>query len=152
MAMYGLQTWFIDTILNNYFCGKVLDFTDREVYIGLGLEQKGGQNTTQDFSEVFDGRPLGNYCRERIIFGKAEDGRMTNLNDVIFATASEDWTSATSKISMIGLFDRLDYQDTETTELVKPMVVLPLSEASTALKGETIVLTAGIITLALTDE
>lgn len=151
MALFGLQPDFNNALLSDYFCGKNVSTEPKEIYIGLGLEQQGAQVNTEDFTEVFAGRPLGNYSRERVIFGKAVDGAITNLNDVIFSTASEDWSTPNAKISMIGIFDTMDYEKADTKELIKPLVVFALPSEVTALRGETIILRAGTITLAFTN-
>lgn len=150
MAVYGLQVDFMNKILCEYFGITKPDVSEKEIYVGLGLAQQGAHINTNDFTEVFGGRPLGNYRRARAIFGIPEDCAIYNENEIVFNTASEDWTDSTTRIEMIGLFDRLDYQD-ESGNLVKPLVVLHLPESQTALKGETLILAPGAIRLGLTD-
>lgn len=149
MAIYGLQTEFMNKLLSEYFGLISPDLTEKEIYIGLGLTQTGAQVNTSDFSEVFGGRPLGNYKRARVIFGKADNNVISNVNEIVFNTASENWTDATTKIEMIGVFDTLSFE--KNKELVKPLVVLRLPTFETILKGETIVLAPGAINLSLTD-
>ncbi len=74
MAIYGLQVDFMNTLLNEYFGGKLPNLESNEIYLGLGFSQEGSRANMEDFDEVFDGRPLGNYHRASIIFGKAVDG------------------------------------------------------------------------------
>lgn len=151
MATYGLQTNFMNKLLKEYFGLESPDISQKEIYIGLGLSQQGAHTNTDDFTEVFSGRPLGNYKRARAIFGKAEDCVIFNVNEVYFPTASEDWTDNKFKVDMIGVFDTLDYEDPLTKELVKPLIVLRLPRSETVLKGETIILAPEAIQLSLTD-
>lgn len=151
MAIFGLQTDFMNLLLSEYFGITQPNITPKEIYIGLGVTQQGAHTNTEDFTEVFEGRPLGNYKRSRVIFGKAEDCVISNVNEVVFNTASEDWTSNSSKIEMLGLFNTLDYEDETTKELIKPLIVLKLPRTETVLKGETIILAPEAIRLSLTD-
>ena len=149
MAIYGLQVDFMNKILRQYFGLEKPDLSQKEIYVGLGLGQQGAQVNTSDFTEVFGGRPLGNYRRARAIFDTPVDCIIENENEIVFNTPTENWTD-TFKIEMVGLFDTLDYQD-EHGNLVKPLVVLKLPESQTALKGETLILAPGAIKLSLTD-
>lgn len=151
MAIFGLQTNFMNKLLSEYFGILEPDISNKEIYIGLGLTQQGAHVNTEDFTEVFEGRPLGNYKRARVIFGKADDCVISNISEVIFNTASEDWTSQNTKIEMIGLFNTLNYEDENTKELIKPLIVLKLPRNETVLKGETIILAPEAIQLSLTD-
>lgn len=149
MAIYGLQTDFMNKILSEYFGISAPDVTEKEIYIGLGLTQQGSHINTEDFTEVFDGRPFGNYKRARAVFGKANNKQITNINEIVFNTASEDWTTSTTNVIMLGLFDTLNYE--EGNKQVKPLVVLKLPTSEVVLKGETVVLFPGAIKLNLTD-
>lgn len=150
MAVYGLQVDFMNKLLREYFGLESPTLRDNEIYLGLGLTQFGAQVNTEDFTEVFAGRPLGNYKRARAIFNKAQDGMIYNENEIVFNTPSEDWTDASKKIEMLGIFDTLDYED-ENKQLVKPLVVLRLPNPETALRGETLILAPSAIKLSLTD-
>jgi len=145
MAIYGLQTDFMNKLLKEYFCGEVPNLEQKELFLGLGLTQIGARANTEDFDEVFGGRPLGNYQRARIIFGKAVDGNISNISEVVFNTASEDWTEANKYIEMIGIFDTMDYENS------KPLIVLRLPKSETVLKGETCIFNPETIQLCLTD-
>lgn len=149
MAIYGLQVDFTNKILAEYFGLDTPNTTEKIIFAGLGLNQEAAHANTEDFTEVFDGRPLGNYSRARIVFGNVENNVIYNINEVIFNTASEDWTTGNKSIEMIGLFDTLDYTDENND--IKPLVVLRLPENITILKSETIVLEPGSIQLSLTD-
>jgi len=144
MAIYGLQIDFMNKLLKEYF-GGTPDLTQKELFLGLGLTQVGAKVNTDDFDEVFGGRPLGNYQRARIIFGKAKDGYITNANEVVFNTASEDWTDSEKSVEMIGIFDTMNYEN------VKPLIVLRMPESESVLKGETCVFSVGSVTLSLSD-
>lgn len=150
MAIYGLQTDFMNQLLRAYFGFEVPDGLQREIYIGLGLTQQGAAINTENFDEVFAGRPLGNYKRARAVFNRAINNIIVNENEIVFNTAEEDWTDQNHKIEMLGLFDTLDYEN-ELHELVKPLVVLRLPRYETVLKGETLLLAPGAIELSLTD-
>lgn len=145
MAIYGLQIDFMNKLLKEYFGGELPDLERKELFLGLGLTQIGARANTEDFDEVFSGRPLGNYQRSRIIFGRAVDGYMTNASEVVFNTASEDWTEAGKFIEMVGIFDTLEYENT------KPLIVLRLPKSESVLKGETCIFGPNTIQLSLTD-
>ena len=150
MAVFGLQIDFMNRLLKDYFGINNPTFNQNEIYIGLGLTQRGSQVNTEDFTEIFDGKPLGNYKRARAIFHKAIDNCILNENQIVFNTASEDWTTGTSLIERIGIFDTLDYEDSDGN-LIKPLVVLELPVAEAVLKGETLLLAPGAIQLNLSD-
>ena len=145
MAVYGLQIGFMNKLLKEYF-GGTPDLTQKSLFLGLGLTQVGAKVNTDDFDEVFGGRPLGNYQRARIIFGKAKDCYITNANEVVFNTASENWTESNKFVEMIGIFDTMDYGDD-----IKPLIVLHMPESEEVLKGETCVFGIGSVTLSLSD-
>jgi len=145
MAKFGLQTIYLNDILTRYFGNGKPNTNYNELYVGLGLTQEGSDVNMETFNEVFAGQPLGNYQRARVIFGKSNDGVITNSNEIVFTTASEDWTDATHKIEMIGIFNTQDYEN------VTPLVVLPLPKYESIIKGETIVLAPDTIQLSLTD-
>jgi len=144
MAIYGLQIDFMNKLLKEYF-GGTPDLNQKELFLGLGLTQVGAKVNTDDFDEVFDGRPLGNYQRARIIFGKANDGYISNVNEVVFNTASEDWTVTGKYVEMVGIFDTMDYEN------IKPLIVLRLPNSEEVLKGETCVFGTNTIQLSLSD-
>lgn len=150
MAVFGLQKEFMNEILKQYFGLTNPNVEGNEIYVGLGLTQSGSHSNTEDFTEVFEGRPFGNYHRARAVFGHSVDGVLTNMNDVVFDTASEDWTNPNVKVEMIGLFTTRAYEDADK-QLVKPLVVLRLPQFESVLKGETIMMAPGSIRLHLTD-
>lgn len=145
MAKFGLQINCLNSILAKYFGNGEPNTKYNELYIGLGLTQEGSDINMETFNEVFAGQPLGNYQRARVIFGKSNNGVISNSNEVSFTTASEDWTDATHKVEMIGIFDTQDYEN------VLPLVVLPLPKYEDVNKGETIILAEGTIQLNLAD-
>jgi len=151
MAIYGLQTNYMNKILKTYFGSEKPELVNKYAYVGLGLTQDGALINTECFSEVFDGKPVGNYRRARAVFGEAVDGQISNLNEIVFNTAGEDWTEASKTVCMVGIFDTLDYQD-EEGNMVEPLIVLKLPDSITIKEGETIFLTAGSLNLTLTDE
>lgn len=145
MAKFGLQTIFLNEILKRYFGNGTPNTTYNELYVGLGLTQQGSDVNMETFNEVFDGQPLGNYQRARVIFGKCKDNVISNSNEVVFTTSSEDWTDATHKVEMLGIFNTQDF------EVKTPLVVLPLPKYEAVIKGETIILAPDTIQLSLTD-
>lgn len=151
MAIYGLQIEYMNKILKQYFGLNNPEYIDKELFLGLGLTQHGAMINLPDFSEVFGGRPLGNYRRARIIFSCAEDGRLHNINEIVFNTAQEDWTESNEKIEMVGIFDTIEYENTETKEIVKPIAVFRLARFESVLKGETVIFEPGTIELSLSD-
>lgn len=151
MAIYGLQTNYMNTILKTYFGLEKPILKSKCVYVGLGLAQEGALINTECFTEVFDGKPLGNYRRARAVFGEAVDGIISNLNEISFNTAGEDWTPDQKPVTMVGIFDTLDYQD-ENGNMIEPLIVLKLPDIVTIKAGETIFLAEGSLNLTLTDE
>lgn len=151
MAIYGLQTNYMNKILKTYFGSEKPILESKYVYVGLGLAQEGALINTECFTEVFDGKPLGNYRRARAVFGEAVNGVISNLNEISFNTAGEDWTPAQKPVVMVGIFDTLDYQDKDGN-MIEPLIVLKLPDEVTIKTGETIFLTAGSLNLTLTDE
>ena len=151
MAIYGLQTNYMNTILKIYFGLEKPTLKSKCVYVGLGLAQEGALINTECFTEVFDGKPLGNYRRARAVFGEAVDGIISNLNEISFNTAGEDWTPDQKPVTMVGIFDTLDYQD-ENGNMIEPLIVLKLPDIVTIKAGETIFLAEGSLNLTLTDE
>ena len=121
MAVFGLQVDFTDDLLKQYFGMKQPNIIAKQIYIGLGLTQEGAQQNLEDFNEVFSGKPLGNYTRARVIFGKAHNNQISNISEVAFQTASEDWTTPKCLVEMLGLFDTMEYMDAETKQLIKPL-------------------------------
>ena len=150
MAIYGLQIDFINTILKERFGLSEPLINGNEIYIGLGLGQNGALANTNDFTEVFSGRPFGNYRRSRAIFGHANNAIICNINEIVFNTASEDWTTSKSKVEMLGLFNTIEYEDNEKN-LIKPLVVLRLPQPEVVLKGETIALSPNAVQLSFSD-
>lgn len=151
MAIYGLQTNYMNTILKTYFGLEKPTLENKYAYIGLGLAQEGALINTECFTEVFDGKPFGNYRRARAVFGEAVDGVISNLNEISFNTAEEDWATSQKPVCMIGIFDTLNYQD-EDENMIEPLIVLKLPDVVTIKAGETIFLTEGSLNLTLTDE
>ena len=151
MAIYGLQTNYMNTILKTYFGLEKPTLKSKCVYVGLGLAQEGALINTECFTEVFDGKPLGNYRRARAVFSEAVDGIISNLNEISFNTAGEDWTPDQKPVTMVGIFDTLDYQD-ENGNMIEPLIVLKLPDIVTIKAGETIFLAEGSLNLTLTDE
>ena len=149
MAIYGLQTDFMNTLLNQYFGLSTPNTEMIEIYVGLGLEQEGSNVNIESFDEVFAGRPLAGYERARVVFGKPVNGMISNINEVVFAGAAEAWTS-TKPVAMIGLFNTMDYEDSEA-KLIKPLIVLALPRSVTVDKGEVVMMAPNAINLNLSD-
>lgn len=150
MAIYGIQTSLKDMILSQYFGRTLIDTTDNELYVGLGLTPHGASVNLEDFTEVFEGRPLGNYRRARVIFGAAINAQSANVNEIAFPTATELWTTNNDNVEMIGIFNTLDYVDSNE-DLIKPLVVLPLQTKIQIDRGQTLILRENSIILRLTE-
>ena len=149
MAIYGLQTDFMNTVLRQYFGLETPNMDRNEIFVGLGLEQEGANINTENFDEVFAGRPLAGYERARAVFGTPVDGMISNVSEVIFPGAVEAWALA-KPVSMIGIFDTMEYEDQEG-KLIKPLIVLALPQPITVNKGEVIMLAPNSINLNLSD-
>ena len=149
MAIYGLQTDFMNSLLKQYFGLSDVCLDRQEIYVGLGLAQEGGTLNTESFDEVFAGRPLAGYERARVVFGSPVDGTITNVNEVVFNGPVEAWAT-TKPVTMIGLFNTDAYED-EIGNTIKPWIVLALPQPVTIAKGEIIILAPGVIRLGLSD-
>ena len=149
MAIYGLQTNFMDTLLKQYFGLEDINTERKDIFVGLGLQQEGANVNIESFDELFFGEPLYGYARARIVFGTPVDGTIANIGDVVFPGAIDNWTSV-KDVSMMGLFDTPDAKDLEGN-LIKPLAVLCLPQPISIVKGDTIVLSAGVVRLGLSD-
>ena len=149
MAIYGLQTDFMNKVLTEYFGLRTPNTERNEIFVGLGLEQEGSNINLESFDEVFAGRPLAGYERARVIFGNPVDGQISNINEVVFNGALEAW-AATKPVTMIGLFDTQDFEDS-MSNLIKPLIVLALPQGVTVNKGEVVMLAPNTINLNLSD-
>lgn len=149
MAFYGLQTDFMNVLLKQYFGLDVPNFEKKDIFVGLGLQQEGSNVNIESFDEVFAGRPLAGYERARAVFGVPEDGTVFNVNDITFPAAVEAWAT-TKPVTMIGLFDTLNYED-EQGNMIKPLIVLALPQGATVSKGEVVMLAKGVVRLSLSD-
>jgi hypothetical protein len=149
--MYGLNTHFIENILNQYFGNTKPNKTKKNIYVGLGLALQGATQNLYDFDEVsVDVENTLNYKRCRVSFSEAFDGVMTNNNTIIFPTANEDWTTDTRKIQSVGIFDTDKFNEGEN--LIKPLVILQLPCLIEIKAGETAMFDPSTIVLNLSDE
>ena len=153
MAVYGLQSHIKEKLLNEYFgiTPGGPDIEQKYIYLGLGITQVGSQVNVETFDELYDGETYDGYCRTRCIFGTASNGKISNVGDLAFPTAEAPWTTGTTTISMIGIFDTLEVKDGEGNKIL-PIAVLKLPKEFTIAAGETLIFRANTITLNLANE
>ena len=149
--MYGLNTHFIENILNEYFGNTIPNKSKKDIRVGLGLALQGATENLYDFDEVSTDpdNTLG-YKRSKVAFSAANNGMMLNTSSVMFSTAIEDWTTPTRKIQSVGIFNTDKYY--ENGELIKPLVILQLPSSIEVKAGETVIFDSSAIVLNLSDE
>ena len=69
MAIFGLQTDFMNDTLKQYFGLKDINQEKKDIFVGLGLQQEGSNVNIESFDELFFGEPLYGYSRARVVFG-----------------------------------------------------------------------------------
>lgn len=141
---YGLQVDFINNVLLN-------NFTNAELYVGLGLNPSGAQENLDEFIEptAIAGDDCG-YTRARVVFGEPTNGIVSNENEITFPTAVLDWTNGSNLISMLGIFTANTAGEGEPSNSML-LCVLPLVPTETVTKGETVVLNPKAIKLQLSN-
>lgn len=143
---YGIQETFMNEVLDNYFSGK----SNYTVYIGLGLSNEGGSINTDDFIEPSE---EGGYSKQLFICNVAAGGVTYNSNDIVFNTATKDWTTGGRVIDKVGLFNKtITSSNGVTQENYTLWCVLPLNPVETVTTGDTVVLNANSIRLQLTNK
>ena len=144
---YGIQTTFMNEILDNYFSGR----SNYSIYIGLGLSNEGGNANMNDFIEpdVNSG-----YTKQPFVCSSAVDGISYNSNEIVFNTALSDWTTNGRVIDKVGLFNKKIITNSlgETEDLYTLWCVLPLVPAETVIAGDTVIINTNAIRLQLTNK
>ena len=144
---FMLSSKFINTILNNEFGTPDSMYFNSDIYVGLGIE-------FDSVNFIFTKEPVSRFftvTKEPVPFSEPVNGIIRNASGIEWPKAEEDWTGANEKIERIGIFDTLDYEDSETKELIKPLVVLRLATPGSVLRGESVMFAANSIELSLTD-
>lgn len=144
---YGIQTEFMNEVLNNYFSGG----SNYNIYLGLGLSNDGGQINTDDFIEPSE---EAGYSKQPFVCESARDGITSNSNEIVFDTATADWTVNGKVIDKVGLFNKQIVTNSQgiQTENYILWCVLPLTPAETVIEGDTVIINANAIRLQLTNK
>ena len=145
---YGIQTTFMNKVLNDYFSGA----SNFNIYLGLGLSAEGGQVNTDDFIEPSE---ESGYAKQPFVCGSAVGGVSYNSNEIVFNTAISDWTVDGKVIDKVGIFNKTITKDRTTGEDVENYelwCVLPLVPKETVLTGDTVIINANAIRLQLTNK
>lgn len=144
---YGIQKVFMNEVLDNYFSGK----SNYSIYIGLGLSNEGGNANMEDFIEP---DATSGYTKQPFVCTNAVDGVSYNANEIIFNTATADWTVDNRTIDKVGIFNKTTITNSlgETQEVYTLWCVLPLVPAETVIEGDTVILNANAIRLQLTNK
>lgn len=144
---YGIQESFMNEVLNDYFSGK----SNYNVYVGLGLSNEGASVNTDDFIEPSE-EGTG-YSKQLFKCNTAVNGVTYNASDIIFDTATKDWTTNGRVIDKIGIFNKvITSSNGITQENYILWCVLPLNPVETVVAGDTVVLNANSIRLQLTNK
>ena len=144
---YGIQESFMNEVLNDYFSGK----SNYNVYVGLGLSNEGASVNTDDFIEPSE-EGTG-YSKQLFKCNTAVNGVTYNANDIVFDTATKDWTTNGRVIDKIGIFNKvITSSNGITQENYILWCVLPLNPVETVVAGDTVVLNANSIRLQLTNK
>lgn len=144
---YGIQTTFMNEVLDNYFSGK----SNYNIYIGLGLSNEGGNENMNDFIEPSE---ESGYTKQPFVCTHAIDGVSYNSNEIVFNTATADWTVDGRVIDKVGLFNKKVFTNSlgETEESYTLWCVLPLVPAETVVAGDTVIINTNAIRLQLTNK
>lgn len=144
---YGIQTTFMNEVLDNYFSGR----SNYNIYLGLGLSNEGGNANMNDFIEpdVSTG-----YTKQPFVCTSAIDGVSYNSNEIVFNTATADWTTDGRVIDKVGLFNKTITTDSlgEIIENYTLWCVLPLVPSETVITGDTVIINTNAIRLQLTNK
>ena len=145
---YGIQESFMNEVLDNYFSGK----SNYLVYLGLGLSNEGSSvNVDEEFIEPSE-EGTG-YSKQLFMCNTASNGVTYNSNDIVFNTATADWTVNGRVIDKVGLFNKvITSSNGITQENYTLWCVLPLNPVETVLAGDTVVLNANSIRLQLANK
>ena len=144
---YGIQTVFMNEVLNNYFSGR----SNYNIYLGLGLSNEGGNVNMEDFIEP---DASTGYTKQPFVCTNAVDGVSYNSNEIVFNTATADWTTNGRVIDKVGLFNKTITTDSlgETVETYTLWCVLPLVPSETVITGDTVIINTNAIRLQLTNK
>lgn len=144
---YGIQTTFMNEVLDNYFSGK----SNYSIYIGLGLSNEGGNANMEDFIEPSE---ESGYSKQPFVCTNAVSGISYNSNEIVFNTATADWTSNGRVIDKVGLFNKKITTNSLGEEIATYTLwcVLPLIPSETVIAGDTVIINANAIRLQLTNK
>ena len=144
---YGIQTTFMNEVLDNYFSGK----SNYNIYLGLGLSNEGGNANMNDFIEP---DIAAGYTKQPFVCASAIDGISHNANEIVFNTATADWTTNGRVIDKVGLFNKVITTNSlgEVVESYVLWCVLPLVPAETVIAGDTVIINTNAIRLQLTNK
>ncbi|MBO4622499.1 MAG: hypothetical protein J5691_01295 [Bacilli bacterium] len=144
---YGIQTTFMNKVLDDYFSGR----SNYDIYIGLGLSNEGGNANMNDFIEP---DVAAGYAKQPFVCSRAVDGVAYNANEIVFNTASADWTTGGRVIDKVGLFNRDVTVNSlgEEVETYTLWCVLPLVPSETVITGDTVIINTNAIRLQLTNK
>lgn len=144
---YGIQTAFMNEVLDNYFSGR----SNYNIYLGLGLSNEGGNANMNDFIEP---DIASGYTKQPFVCTSAIDGVSYNSNEIVFNTATADWTLEGRVIDKVGLFNKTITTDSlgEVTETYTLWCILPLVPSETVITGDTVIINTNAIRLQLTNK
>lgn len=158
---FMLSPKFINNILDNCFGIPNENYPYTNIYVGLGIEFD-----AETFSFVKE--PVSKFftiTEEAVEFSEPVNGIIRNKNAIEWNKATENWTNGDEKIKYIGLYYRLDAEESESNIIIKDDLdddtipnynyeligVLPLIPEETVLINERMVLNPNTIQIKLSN-
>ena len=144
---YGIQETFMNEVLNNYFSGR----SNYGIYIGLGLSNEGGNANMDDFIEPDS---AAGYSKQPFVCTQAVGGVAYNANEIVFNTATSDWTTNGRVIDKVGIFNKVITSNSQGEQVESYILwcVLPLMPSETVIIGDTVIINTNAIRLQLTNK
>jgi len=144
---YGIQETFMNEVLNNYFSGR----SNYGIYIGLGLSNEGGNANMDDFIEPDS---AAGYSKQPFVCTQAAGGVAYNANEIVFNTATSDWTTNGRVIDKVGIFNKVITSNSQGEQVENYVLwcVLPLMPSETVIMGDTVIINTNAIRLQLTNK
>lgn len=160
---FMLSPKFIENILDNCFGMINENYTSTKIYVGLGIDFD-----AETFS--FTKEPVSKFftvTEEPVEFSEPVNGIIRNKNAIEWNKATENWTNGDEKIRYVGLYYRLDSEESDSEPIIKDdesidedytntynyelIGVLPLIPEETVLINERMVLNPNTIQIKLSN-
>ena len=106
---FMLSPKFINTILNNEFGTPNPTYFDSDIYVGLGIE-------FDSVNFIFTKEPVSRFftvTKEPVPFSEPVNGIIRNASGIEWPKAEEDWTADGEYIKYIGLYYKINNDESE---------------------------------------